>query len=265
MEAFGMNITLKGKRALVTGGNSGIGEAIVRELADSGAKVGINYVVDAETAAEIVRRIEERSGEALALRADISDPEAVESMFDRIDNEWGGIDILVNNAGIDGVHASTWESDIKEWRKVIEINLFGAFYCARQALKRMIPLKNGVIINISSVHEIIAWSGYSAYTASKAGVGMMARTLAQEAAPHGVRVLSVGPGAVKTPINRSVWSNPDSLRDLLEKIPLKRVADPSEIARMVVVLASDAASYLTGRTIFVDGGMTDYPDFAHGG
>ena len=145
------------------------------------------------------------------------------------------------------------------------MNLLGAFYCAREALKRMVPQKSGVILNISSVHEEIAWSGYSAYTASKAAVSMLTKTLAQEAAPHGVRVLSVAPGAIKTPINRSVWSDQQCLQDLLEKIPLKRIGAPEEVARMVVVLASDIASYVTGRTIFVDGGMTDYPDFAHGG
>ena len=132
-------------------------------------------------------------------------------------------------------------------------------------LAMLVPQAHGVIVNISSVHEEIAWSGYSAYTASKAGLGMMTKTLAQEAAPHGVRVLSVAPGAIKTPINQTVWSDPASLHDLLEKIPLNRLGEPDDIARMVVVLVSDAASYMTGRTVFVDGGMTDYPDFAHGG
>jgi NAD(P)-dependent dehydrogenase (short-subunit alcohol dehydrogenase family) len=260
-----MDISLQGKRALVTGGNSGIGEAVVRELAAAGAKVAINYVAHADSAEEIVKQIKEDGGEAMSLPADISDPSAVASMFEGMDKTWGGIDILVNNAGIDGERARGWEADIDRWKKVIEVNLFGAFFCSRQALKRMILQKSGVIINISSVHEIIAWSGYSAYTASKAGVGMMARTLAQEAAPYGVRVLSVAPGAVKTPINKSVWSNPDTLKDLLEKIPLKRLGEASDIGRLVVVLVSDVASYVTGRTIFVDGGMTDYPDFAHGG
>ena len=129
----------------------------------------------------------------------------------------------------------------------------------------MVPQKSGVVLTISSVHEVIAWSGYSAYTASKAATSMMTKTLAQEAAPHGVRVLAVGPGAVKTSINRAVWSNPAGMQDLLEKIPLNRIGEPEEIAQMVVVLVSDVASYMTGRTIFVDGGMTDYPDFIHGG
>jgi len=182
-----------------------------------------------------------------------------------MDAVWGGIDILINNAGIDGAHALGWETDIAAWRQVIEINLFGAFYCAREALKRMVPQKSGVVLSTSSVHEVIAWSGYSAYTSSKAAVSMLTKTLAQEAAPHGVRVLAVAPGAIKTSINRAVWSNPKNLHDLLEKIPLHRIGKPDEIARMVVVLVSDTASYVTGRTVFVDGGMTDYPDFAHGG
>jgi NAD(P)-dependent dehydrogenase (short-subunit alcohol dehydrogenase family) len=182
-----------------------------------------------------------------------------------MDAAWGGIDILINNAGIDGASALAWKADIVAWREVIEVNLFGAFYCAHEALKRMVPQKSGVVLSTTSVHEEIAWSGHSAYTASKAAVSMLTKTLAQEAAPHGVRVLAVGPGAIKTPINRSVWSNRKNMKDLLEKIPLKRIGEPDEIARMVVVLVSDAASYVTGRTVFVDGGMTDYPDFAHGG
>jgi glucose 1-dehydrogenase len=260
-----MNIQLDGKRALVTGGNSGIGEAIVGALAEVGAKVGINYVVHPEAAQKIAARLQKQGREAMTLQADVSNYQAVAAMFDQMDKSWGGIDILVNNAGIDGQRARGWETDEHVWRKVIEVNLLGSFYCARQALKRMITQKSGVILNISSVHEIIAWSGYSAYTASKAAVGMMTQTLAQEAAPYGVRVLAVGPGAVKTPINQSVWSNSDSLKDLLEKIPLHRLGETAEIASMVVVLVSDVASYITGRTIFVDGGMTDYPDFAHGG
>jgi glucose 1-dehydrogenase len=260
-----MNIDLDGKRALVTGGSSGIGEAIVMALADSGAKVGINCHAHLEEAQEIVTRILKRRGEAFAVQADVSEPEAVARMFQELDEKWGGIDILVNNAGIDGGRALCWEADLGTWRKVIEVNLLGAFYCAQQALKRMVPQKRGVILSISSVHEMIAWSGYSAYTASKAGLGMMTQTLAQEAAPHGVRVLAVGPGAIKTPINRSVWSDPKSLKDLLDKIPLNRLGEPEEVARMVVVLVSDLASYVTGRTVFVDGGMTDYPDFSHGG
>jgi NAD(P)-dependent dehydrogenase (short-subunit alcohol dehydrogenase family) len=260
-----MNIRLEGKRAIVTGANSGIGAAIALALADAGAKVAINYVAHPEAADALVQTIIQKNGEAISIQADVSDPKAVADMFRQIDVAWNGIDILINNAGIDGPSAFGWEADNAAWRKVIEINLFGAFYCASEALRRMVPQKRGVVLSTTSVHEEIAWSGHSAYTASKAAVSMLTKTLAQEAAPHGVRVLAVGPGAIKTPINRSVWSDPKSMQDLLEKIPLRRIGEPEEIARMVVVLVSDVASYVAGRTIFVDGGMTDYPDFAHGG
>lgn len=260
-----MQIRLDGKRALITGGNSGIGEAIALALAGAGAKVAVNYVTHADRAHALVRRIHERHGAGIAVEADVSNPDAVATMFSSIETAWGGIDILVNNAGIDGDHALTWDADPAAWRKVIEVNLFGAFYCAREAVKRMIAQSGGVVLNMSSVHEEIAWSGYSAYAASKAAVGMLSKTLAQEAAAHGVRVLAIGPGAIKTPINRSVWSDPRKLRDLQTKIPLKRIGNPEEVARVAVFLASDAASYMTGRTVLVDGGMTDYPSFIHGG
>jgi NAD(P)-dependent dehydrogenase (short-subunit alcohol dehydrogenase family) len=260
-----MNISLEGKRALVTGANSGIGAAIALALAEAGAKVAINYVAHPEAADELVKTIKQKGGEAISLQADVSDAKAVEDTFRKIDGAWGGIDILINNAGLDGDRAMGWEANIVAWRKVIDVNLLGSFYCAREALKRMVPQKGGVVLNTTSVHEEIAWSGYSAYTASKAAISMLTKTLAQEAAPHGVRVLAVAPGAIKTSINRSVWSDPENLKDLLEKIPLNRIGEPEEIARMVVVLVSEVASYVTGRTVFVDGGMTDFASFAHGG
>ena len=260
-----MNISLAGKRALVTGGNSGLGAAIALALGEAGAKVAINYMGHPRAAAALAKTIKQQSGEAVAIQADISDPKAVAKLFRQMDATWGGIDILINNAGIDGPSALGWKADIVAWRKVVEVNLFGTFYCAHEALKRMVPRKRGVILSTTSVHEEIAWSKHSAYTSSKAAISMLTKTLAQEAAPHGVRVLAVGPGAIKTPINRSVWSNLKRMQDLLEKIPLQRIGEPDEIARMVVVLVSDTASYVTGRTIFVDGGMTDYPDFSHGG
>jgi NAD(P)-dependent dehydrogenase (short-subunit alcohol dehydrogenase family) len=260
-----MNIRLDGKRALVTGANSGIGAAVAAAMAEAGAKVAVNYVAHPEATDEMVQKIKRQGGDAIPVQADVSNPKAVEAMFRQMDEAWDGIDILINNAGIDGTQAMGWEADLAAWRRVIEVNLFGAFYCSREALKRMLPKKSGVVLNITSVHEEIAWSGYSAYTASKAAVSMLTKTLAQEAAPYGVRVLGVGPGAIKTAINRPVWSDPKGLKDLLEKIPLNRIGEPEEIARMAVVLVSDAGSYMTGRTVFVDGGTTDYPDFAHGG
>jgi NAD(P)-dependent dehydrogenase (short-subunit alcohol dehydrogenase family) len=260
-----LTIDLTGKRALVTGANSGIGAAIARCLAEAGADVAINYLVDPQAADEVAGDIRAKSRRALTLQADISQPEEVGGMFEALDAQWGGIDILVNNAGIDGRHALSWQADPEQWRKVIDINLFGAFYCAREALIRMVPRRSGVIVNMSSVHEQIPWSGYSAYTASKAGLAMLTKTLAQEAASHGVRVAAIAPGAIQTAINRNVWSDPQGLADLEQKIPMGRMGKPEEIASMVAVIASDAGSYLTGTTVFVDGGMTDFADFAHGG
>ncbi|MEO8756928.1 MAG: 3-oxoacyl-ACP reductase FabG [Devosia sp.] len=260
-----LSIDLSGKRALVTGGNSGIGEAIARSLAQAGADVAINYVSHPDAADAIASDIRAKGVRALTILADISDSAQVDTIFKTLDDSWGGIDILVNNAGIDGSSALAWDADLDAWRKVLEINLFGAFYCSQQALRRMVPQKSGVIINMSSVHESIPWSGYSAYTASKAAISMLTKTLAQESAPHGVRVLAVAPGAIKTPINQSVWGDPKGLADLDQKIPMGRMGDRDEIAKMVTVLASDLASYATGTTLFIDGGMTDFADFAHGG
>jgi len=260
-----VQIRLAGRRALVTGANSGIGRAIALALAEAGASVAINYVVHPEAAQAVAQEIQSKGARSLPLQADISDPQAVQAMFQEVENAWGGVDILVNNAGIDGPRALSWEIDLHAWRKVLEINLFGAFCCAQAALKGMVSRKQGVILNITSVHERIPWEGYSAYTASKAGLSMLTKTLAQEAAPYGVRVLALAPGAIKTPINRSVWDDPKGLADLLTKIPLGRMGEPEEIARMAVVLTSEAASYLTGTTVFVDGGMILYPSFQHGG
>jgi glucose 1-dehydrogenase len=260
-----MKIDIHGKRVLVTGGNSGLGAAMVKAFGAAGAKVAINYVVGPQDAEALVKTLTDAGGAAMAIEADISAPDSVADMFTAVDKAWGGIDILINNAGIDGHRALAWEADVDAWRKVIDINLVGAFLCAREALKRMTAQKSGVVINTSSVHEVIAWSGYSAYAASKAAVSMMAKTLAQEAGPFGVRVLCIAPGAIATPINASVWQDPAGLQDLLTKVPLGRIGKPEDIAGMAVVLASDVASYVTATTIFVDGGMTDYPDFMHGG
>ena len=255
-----MDLGLTHKRVLVTGGTSGIGAAIAKAFALEKARVAVNYVVNPEQADCFAAQLG-----GIALSADVSDPAAVEQMFRTLDEQWGGIDILINNAGIDGARALTWESDPSLWMKVIDVNLKGAYLCAREALKRMVPAGSGVIINTTSVHEVVAWSGYSAYTASKAAVSMASKTMAQEAAPHGVRVLCIAPGAIATPINQDVWKNPAGLADLVEKIPLGRIGQTDEIARMAVVLASDVASYVTATTVFIDGGMTDYPDFARGG
>lgn len=260
-----MEITLRDRRALVTGANSGLGASIASQLAAAGARVAVNYVVQPEAAAAVVDGIRRGGSDAMAVQADVGDPEQVGAMFATLDQAWGGLDILVNNAGIDGPRALSWEADPKEWERVVRIDLLGAFHCAREALRRMVVRRSGVVLNMTSVHEKIPWSGYGAYAAAKAGLSMLTKTLAQEAAPFAVRVLALAPGAIRTPINRSVWSDPDNLRDLLTKIPLGRIGEPEEIARVAAFLVSDAASYLTGSTVYADGAMIDYPDFGHGG
>lgn len=260
-----VQVELTGKKALVTGSNSGIGEAIAMAIAQAGADVAINYVTHPEAAQEVVRRIEALGRRAIAVEADVSDQAQVERMFKEADQKLGGVDIVVNNAGIDGVRQEGHEIAPADWRKVIDINLVGAFYCAREGLRRMVEKRSGVVLNMTSVHEMIPWSGYSAYTTSKAGLGMLTKTLAQEVAPYGVRVLALAPGAIKTAINQSVWGDAAGLKDLDRKIPMGRMGSTEEIAHMAVVLVSDIASYVTGTTVLVDGGMTLYEDFSHGG
>jgi len=260
-----MEVTLKDRRILVTGANSGLGAAMARCFAGAGARVAINYVTHPELASALAAEITQAGGTAIAVVADVSDASQVATMYAGLDERWGGIDVLVNNAGIDGPRAPAWEADPVAWERVLRVNLMGAFLCAREALKRMVPQRSGVVLNVTSVHERIAWSGYSAYTASKAALSMLTQNLAQEASPFGVRVLSLAPGAIRTPINQDVWSNPDTLRDLLTKIPLGRMGEPEEIARTAAFLVSDLASYMTGSTVYADGAMTDYPEFAHGG
>lgn len=259
-----MQIDLEGQRALVTGGKGGIGRAISLALGKARGRVAINYVSDESAAQDLAQRISSEGREAIAIEADISDPAQVKAMFERLDSEWGGLDILVNNAGIQGQRTPSWKIEPESWRQIVNVNLFGTFLCSREALQRMVPAKAGVILNITSVHQLIPWSGYSAYTVSKAGVEMLTKTLAQEAAPDGIRVLALAPGAIKTPINEDVRQDPDKRDDLLSKIPLNRIGEPEDIAQMALVLVSDAANYVTGTTLYVDGGMTDYPDFAHG-
>lgn len=249
----------------MTGGSTGLGRAMCLAFAACGARIAINHLGDGDGAAALARTIRADGGEAIAVEADVSDAAAVDAMFERMDAAWGGIDVLVNNAGIDGSRTLSWKGHAADWRKVVDVNLTGAYLCACQALRRMTGRRSGVVLNITSVHERIAWSGYSAYTASKAGLSMMAKSMALEAAPYGVRVLCLAPGAIQTSINETVWSDPQEYRDLLGKIPLGRIGRPEDVAHVAAFLASDLAAYMTAATVYVDGGMTDYPGFAHGG
>ncbi|MHB1543397.1 MAG: SDR family oxidoreductase [Gammaproteobacteria bacterium] len=265
-----LGIDLAGRRALITGSCSGLGRAIAEAFAEAGAHVAVHYrspanPADQAAAQAVTASIIQAGGMAQTFAADISQADQVESLFKAIDGSFGGIDILVNNAGMDGVRALCSEGDIGAWESVVRVDLFGAYYCAREALQRMNRQKRGVILNITSVHEFIPWEGYSAYASAKAGLSMFTKTLAQETADAGIRVLAIAPGAIQTPINQSVWSNPKTLRDLDEKIAMGRLGTPREVATVAAFLASDLASYMTGTTVAVDGGMLIYPEFRHGG
>jgi glucose 1-dehydrogenase len=270
--ADGSTKILTGQKALVTGANSGIGEAVAVALGEAGADVVVNYVAGADRAEAVAAEIRRSGVRALAHKADVSDESQVQEMFGRAIAELGTIDILVTNAGVQR-DAPFHIMSLEQWNTVIAVNLTGQFLCAREAVREF--LRRGVvaavsraagkIVCISSVHEIIPWAGHANYCASKGGVAMMMKTLAQEVAPQRVRVNSVAPGAVRTPINTAAWSTEEAYRRLMSLVPYKRIGEPEDIARAVVWLASDQSDYVVGATLFVDGGMTLFPDFAEGG
>lgn len=263
---------LEGLCALITGANSGIGKGIAEGFAAEGARVVINYVADEESAQKMVQDIHSRGGEAAAIHADISKEDQVENMFREAVKTFGTVDILVNNAGIQQ-DADFTEMTLAQWEKVIDVNLTGSFLCARQAarefIRRGVDEKRsktaGKIIFISSVHEAIPWAAHCNYAASKGGMQMLMKSIAQELASHKIRVNSIAPGAIKTPINKEAWEKPEKEKELIKLIPYNRVGAPEDIARAAVWLASDESDYIHGVTIFVDGGMMLYPGFATGG
>jgi len=267
---------LRGQKAIVTGASSGIGKAIAIEMARNGADVVVNYVGDEESADEVVRAMGgcplEHAGRGIVHKADVSDEEQVEAMFTRAVEEFGAVDILVNNAGIQQDEALV-EMTLEQWRRVIDVNLTGQFLCAREAVKHFkrqgvredVSCAAGKIICMSSVHEQIPWAGHVNYAASKGGVMAMMRSVAQEVARDRIRVNSICPGAIRTPINEDAWKDPQARRQLLEKIPYDRVGEPEDVARLAVWLASDESDYVVGTSLFIDGGMTLYPGFREGG
>lgn len=269
--SFSPNL-LKGQKALVTGANSGIGEATARYLAKAGAAVAINYHSHPEDATKIVEDIKAANGEAIAIQADVSKEDEVKAMFSQMLQQFGTIDILVNNAGIQK-DASFVDMTLAQWNAVIDVNLTGQFLCAREAAREFlrrgvqphISCAAGKIICMSSVHQVIPWAGHVNYAASKGGINMMMQSIAQELAPHRIRVNSIAPGAIKTPINKAAWDTPAAEAKLLTLIPSGRVGEVPDIAKAAVWLASDDSDYVTGTTLFVDGGMTLYPGFATGG
>mgnify|MGYP001226919692 FL=1 len=263
---------LQGQRALVTGANSGIGAAVAKALATAGARVAINYSSSDERAKAVVKQIEAAGGEALAIRANVSRENEVEAMFTQIIETWGSLDILVNNAGLQK-DAPLVEMSLADWQLVIDVNLTGQFLCSRAAAREFLHRGSipelsravGKIICMSSVHDVIPWAGHANYAASKGGVSLLMKTMAQELAPHGIRVNAISPGAIKTPINTAAWQTPEAEAELLKLIPYRRVGEPEDIGRAAVWLASDASDYVTGATLYVDGGMTLYPGFDQGG
>jgi glucose 1-dehydrogenase len=263
---------LAGQKALVTGAGSGIGREIAQALAQYGAEVAVNYVSAPAGAEATVAAIRSAGGRAIAVRADVSDEAQVEAMFERTLAEFGTVDILVNNAGLQQ-DAPFDKMTLQQWNTVIGVNLTGQFLCARAAIREFkrrgvrpdVSCAAGKVICISSVHEVIPWAGHVNYAASKGGVMLMMKSIAQEVAPYRIRVNSISPGAIRTPINMQAWETAEAYQELLRLIPYKRIGEANEIGRAAAWLASDYADYITGQSIFVDGGMTLYPGFETGG
>ncbi len=263
---------LKGQKALVTGGSSGIGKGIAIELGKAGADVVINYIGNHEKAEAVVDGIKEGGSIAYSQKADVSDEKQVIEMIDHMKEEMGTIDILVCNAGIQK-DADLLDMTLDQWNMVLNVNLTGQFLCAREAVKEFkrrgvnkeVSCAAGKIISISSVHDIIPWAGHANYAASKGGVKLLMQSIAQEVAPHRVRVNCISPGAIRTPINKEAWETEEAYNSLMKLIPYNRIGEVDDIGRVAAWLASDEADYITGSVLYVDGGMTLYPAFESGG
>jgi glucose 1-dehydrogenase len=267
-----MKKKLEGQIALVTGASSGIGAGIAKSLAAEGATVVVNYSSSPEKAEQVLSEIKAAGGKGITVKADVSSEQEVLDMFKTTFDAFGTIDILVTNAGLQK-DARFHDLSLAEWNKVIGVNLTGQFLCAREAIREflrrgIVPERSkaaGKIICISSVHEVIPWAGHANYAASKGGVMMLMKSIAQEYAPLKIRVNSIGPGAIRTPINHAAWQTPESYKQLLKLIPQKRIGEVEDIGGAAVWLASDDSDYVNGITLFVDGGMLLYPGFEDNG
>ena len=263
---------LLGQKAIVTGASSGIGRAVALALADAGADVVVNYAAGEAKALQVVDEIRSKGVKGLAIRADVADEIQVLDLFNRTVDTFGTVDILVNNAGLQQ-DAPFHEMTLSQWNRVIAVNLTGQFLCSREAVREFkrrgvrpeISCSAGKILCISSVHEVIPWAGHVNYAASKGGVMLMMKSIAQEVAPFRIRVNSICPGAIRTPINMEAWDTPAAYHELMKLIPYKRIGEADEIGRAAAWLASDYADYVHGISLFVDGGMTLYPGFETGG
>lgn len=269
-----MEISLKNQVALITGSSSGIGAGIAKSMAESGATVVINYPSESslDKAIAVLKEITDNGGMGMVCQCDVSKEDQVIAMFQQVIAKFGTVDILVNNAGIQKDSKFT-EMTLDQWNAVININLTGQFLCAREAIKEFLrrgidPSKSvacGKIIHISSVHEIIPWSGHANYASSKGAIRMLMQTLAQEHGADKIRVNSICPGAIQTSINKTAWQTPQELDSLLTLIPYNRIGQPQDIGNLAVFLASDRSDYITGASIFIDGGMTTFESFSTGG
>lgn len=263
---------LAGQKALVTGANSGIGRGVAIALGEAGADVIVNYVTDEDAAVAVVKQIRDSGSDAYAIKADVSSETQVGAMFDEMMRRLGTIDILVNNAGLQRDSAFSTMS-LTQWNTVLGVNLTGQFLCSRAAVaeflrRGVVPAVScaaGKIICMSSVHQEIPWAGHANYAASKGGIRLLMESMAQEFAPHRIRVNGIAPGAIRTPINKSAWETREAYDSLMTLIPYGRIGEPEDVARAAVWLASDHADYVVGSTLFIDGGMTLYPGFATGG
>ena len=264
---------LKGQKALVTGADAGIGAGVAVALAHAGADVVVNYHKDAESAKEVVDAIKATGCKNVySHQADVSQEDQVIDMYQKMFKEFGTVDILVSNAGLQQ-DAPLEEMTLAKWNLVIGVNLTGQFLCCREAVKEFkrrgvnkeVSCAAGKLICMSSVHEEIPWAGHVNYASSKGGIKLMMQSIAQEVAPHRIRVNSIAPGAIRTHINREAWDTPEAYNELMELIPYKRIGEPDDIGRAAIWLASDDSDYVTGSTLFVDGGMTLYPGFTQNG
>jgi glucose 1-dehydrogenase len=266
-----MSKPLEGQIALVTGASSGIGTGVAQALSDAGAAVAINYHSHGEAAEQLADKIQEAGGEAMAVQADVSVEAEVDAMFDTVVKRFGTVDVVVANSGLQK-DSSFVNMTLADWNAVMNVNLTGQFLTAQRTVREFLrrgprPVSKalGKIICMSSVHEVIPWAGHVNYATSKGGIQMMMKSLAQEVAPHRIRVNSIAPGAIRTPINKDAWDTPEALNKLLELVPYGRIGESEDIGRAAVWLASDESDYVVGTTLFVDGGMTLYPGFADNG
>jgi glucose 1-dehydrogenase len=250
------------RHAIVTGASSGIGKACALRLSQEGADVCVNYFSEheADLANQVVSEVKANGREGIAVQADVGCEDDVRRMVSQTKDAFGGVDILVNNAGIEN-QVPTMEMSLEDWERVLRTNLTGVFLCMRECGPLMKDTGRGVIVNMSSVHQFIPWPGFAHYCASKGGMKLLTETAAREWAPHRIRVINVAPGAIATPINNFVLDDPEAKHAVEEEIPLGRFGQPEEIAAAVAWACSDQASYMTGNTLVVDGGMALYPKF----